>query len=384
MARTWVGTWEGGRIALMSDGSRRFVLERKWQGRQYSFPLPQAGTEEQAKRSLYLWADDPQGFLERAKAKARAEKQLVVGAVYLTAEVVDELEKYMAAKSLSVKHRRNTVAYMRDWAVDLRRQDLRELGRLQLKRVLARRETAEKNRIAAFKTGMAYLRDLGYLDTGNDPGRHLTIEAPKRSQVDKGYTAKHIAAVYAGIRQPPASPRGGRPFIRAQAVRDVFRLQCCYGLHGTEVARIAAGGNTVIAVQPPGSEIAASLTFEHKAGRHTVAVDAAALAAVRRLQAAGSAPVDGVVRRFIARACTRLKLPPLNPGQLRHSLVSLGQQGRLAFPGGGQGVTTVQLGIITGHQSVGTTEKFYNYAVCPPMLVMPFQLVNADDPAIAG
>lgn len=389
MARKWHGTWSGGRTAIVGgdfNGRLVYVLEKQFKGRRYTFVL---GTDPDfAVGALFNWGQDPLAFIEAWEAKQRRARGLVQGAVYLTTEVLEGLRGEMEARKLSQKHVRNTLSYLRQWREDLGRHDLRRVEKLQLTKALAKRKSARKSRIVALKTLCAWLVGQGQLEAAVSPARHLTVPpaVPERAIRTKGYTAAACSRAYAQInpltsRPPGQMDRGGRPAApdTAQAVRDVFRLQL-QGLHGTEVARIGAG-QAVLRALPLGA-IAGTVTFRHKNGEaHTVSLDPWGFAAAVRLQTRGKAPADGVVRRYLRAACKRIGLPPMDPGELRHTTVTLAREGGTLVSNGPGGLDLLAIADVTGHKSTRTTARFYDGAAVPKMLVLPqLKLVHAEDP----
>ena len=70
----------------------------------------------------------------------------------------------------------------------------------------------------------------------------------------------------------------------AQAVRDVLVLRAKYGMHGTEIDRLASGEGELTPVAKQ-RQIFGTLKFQHKTGRvHVLSVDKQAFAAAKRLQ----------------------------------------------------------------------------------------------------
>jgi hypothetical protein len=394
MARNWVQDadgkprrWAGGRIAAVLGGER-YVLERTIQARRYTIPL-KAASLQQALAQLAAWEDDPQAYLERLQARQDKVRGLISAAVGLTDDLIAELDAAMLngtgpwKEPTSTKHRRNTVSYARWWQKALKGHDLRKVSKSQLKAALAGKK-AEKGRTISLKTVCMFLRDLGLLDGSNDPGRHLQVAqaAPAKIKKAKGYSANVLQRVYAQVDALPRSGKGGpKPEPdQAQAVRDCMRLQVCYGLHLSEVQRIANGADAVVTVLEGQGEIAGTVRYRHKSGDpHTVSLDAKALAAVQRLQARGRAPTDGCMRLYLAKACESINVSAMVPGQFRHSLVSIGQHGRMVAPMGG-GLSLQDLTEITGHKSTATAKRFYDNQAVPRLLVLPLDLKHPHDP----
>ena len=90
--QAWVGKWEGGRIALLSGGRRRWYLERRWQGRQMTLSLPGVRDDRAAMARLSAFQDDPAGFMERHRERKRRERGPVHDAEVLRQEHLDSLK----------------------------------------------------------------------------------------------------------------------------------------------------------------------------------------------------------------------------------------------------------------------------------------------------
>lgn len=113
-----------------------------------------------------------------------------------------------------------------------------------------------------------------------------------------------------------------------------------------------------------------------------VSVDAQALAAAQRLQAAGRAPDRVATARAVARVVEqRPELAGFAFQALRHSFITLGAGGRIVTARGG-GVPLEVLSQVAGHTSVSTTRRHYLGVHVPPMVVVPLRLVNTEDPTI--
>jgi integrase len=362
MPRNWVGVWAGGRIHGTVDGRKRYVLERFFGGVQHTFTLP-VRDETGAMAQLAAWSDDPMAFLERRAAVVAKRKGLLQGQVLLTPGLLAELERDMRrrqqAGEVGEVHIRSTMAYCRQWAEDLGLgADLRQVSRAIVQRCLQVRGNARQHRIVALKVLGAFLVDSGRLDASQSPGRHVDVPTarPARLAAPRGYSADRLRACYAGLK--------------SQEHRDVFRLQAMTGMHGSEVARIARGEGRLERREGMG-EIAGVVTFLHKSGRlHSVSLDARSMAAAERLARAGRRPSQWA----LLRACRR---HGVQPAQLRHSFVQLGQGGRWAYPAG-QGVSVDELIAVTGHSSSTVTRAHYDGGT-PRMLVLPLALEHAAD-----
>jgi integrase len=366
MPRTWLRKWEGGRVAKLSRERSRWVLEREWQGRTWTFPL-RVASEDAAVLELRAWRADPAAYVSEAEKRAKKHLLAASAPVRLTDSLLDDLAKDLRRRQRTERHVRNTRAYCSVWAQDLGRANLRHLTRAELVRCLARHETARPKRIIALKTLTAYLRAQGLLEPAEDPGRHLQVPPPRpeRAVRAKGYSAADLAKVYSALESQPT--------------RDVMRLQVLYGMHGTEVTRVAQGLAVIKRLEGHGP-IAGTLAFPHKTGApHVISLEWHGLLAAERLASTSYAPWDSCVRKHLRRACAGLGLPSMLPGQWRHSFVTLAQGGRWVYPAG-QGVSLADIAEVTGHRSAATTQRYYNGAAVPRMLVLPVALFHVDDP----
>lgn len=79
------------------------------------------------------------------------------------------------------------------------------------------------------------------------------------------------------------------------------------------------------------------------------------------------------MRLYLAKACESINISAMVPGQFRHSLVSIGQDGRMVAPMGG-GLSLQDLTEITGHKSTATAKRFYDNQAVPRMFVLPLDL----------
>jgi integrase len=100
------------------------------------------------------------------------------------------------------------------------------------------------------------------------------------------------------------------------------------------------------------------------------------------LQAAGRAPDRVATSRAVARVIERNpELRGFALEKMRHTFITLGAAGRVVTARAG-GVPVELLSQVAGHTSTATTRRHYLGAHVPPMVVLPLQLVNQDDPKI--
>jgi integrase len=385
MAKVWTGKWAGGRIALLKSGKRRWVLERRWQGRQHTIPLLKVRDEEGAAAALYAWTGDPAGFIDRHLDKQRRDRGAVTGAVLLTVADLAALTVDQTRRHLSPRYIHSTKKHGVEWLAAFRGVDLRGVSRAEVHAVLNKLGGNQLKRILAIKAICAYLVKQGRLDPALSPARfvRMPVVVPERSVRSKGYSPDTLAAIYS--------------HIVSQDVRDAFRLQCFTGMHGTEVARIAASGLAdALGVAPQarltrlapaddgyGTAIAGTVTVWHKRGSpHTISLDAPAFGAALRLQRLGKAPRQDRMWRQLKAASKLAGVVQVRAGELRHSLVSIGQRGTWTYPTG-VGIGVDELATVTGHRSSSVTRRFYDNQAVPRMLLLPLQLTHPADPALS-
>ena len=381
MARVYSGTWAGGRIAQLK-GRRRWLLERTFAGKQHTIPLPGVRSDEDALAALYAWRADPAGFLERHQSKRRRDRGLVRGAVVLEQADLVAPKSEQTRRSLAPRYIHSCQKHGAEWLQQLRGQDLRHLTRAEVHGVMTRLGGNQHKRILALKALCAWLVEQGSLDPSQSPARFVRMPTvvPERSVRPKGYSADTLAAVYA--------------HIPSQDVRDAFRLQCVTGMHTTEVCRIAASAveaawgrepqAKLVTLMPGddgyGSAIAGTVTVWHKRGSpHTISLDATSLAAAYRLQRLGKAPRQDRLWRQLKVASKLAGVAQVRAGELRHSLVGIGQRGSWCYPTG-TGIGVEELAAVTGHQTSATTRRFYDSQAVPRMLVLPLVLEHPADP----
>jgi hypothetical protein len=390
MARTWIGTWAGGRIASIKNGKgQRFILERKFKDRHWTFPLA-SRTPEDAEIQLGLWEYDPVAFIERHQAKKARTEQFSEGLIRLSDSVLTDLDTFMSTPQppdrpypMSWEHVRQTVRYAKHWMQDLKGSDLRFVTKGKLLKALDDRKTARAARIRALYTLCALLCARKGLDKGASPARHLDCPQSKagRTVEERGYPSKTIEKVYGAIQ---SRTKRYEPDT-AQAVRDVLRLRL-YGLHHSEISRLAEGNGTI---EDVGGDIAGVVTVLHKDQKpHAVSVDAWALAAARRLLARKAAPTDTCVREYCDNAAKAMKVGhndpetgewAFDPGNLRHSVVTLARKAGKLIRYEDQGLDLRDIVEVTGHQ-VTTARNFYLGKTVPPMLVLPIRVQHPEDP----
>jgi integrase len=372
----WTGRWAGGRTWLDRHGNTRWQLERMHNGARYSKRLS-ARNESDALAELALFDRDPDAYLTKAEAAEKAASE----AVLMGPELVARFLAHLKAEGRTERYRRNVRTYLAKWAEVLAGQDLREVTLQQLKRELAKHQTARKHRIIALKSFFSFLREVeAVLSPAQDATLGLKVPParPEKARRKKGYTMAEVEAFYRAI-SGWESPKLGGLKTDVQAVRDLLVLHAKTGMHRSEIERVARGDCELKLVDH--AEIRAVVRFTHKSGRvHTQSLDAQALAAVQRLQARGGAPADSWVRKVLRHAAKTLGREPLKLGQMRHSFVSWALEHGVEVRPAEGGVSLATVAAIVGHTSTGTTSRFYDVTTVKPLIRLPLRLEHPEDP----
>ncbi|MCY1077403.1 site-specific integrase [Archangium lansingense] len=384
--------WAGGLVRL-SRGREVFVLERRiGSGARKKITLD-VRTERDALAELALFERDPLAY--RTRKQQRRERTADAGGLRLDPPTLAAFSADARAKvargELSEGHVRHTLQpYLLAWAEALGRRELRTVTLGELRRILDGWPTAQHKRIVTLKAFTAWAREKGKLGRKDDPTLDLAVPAATpRPVAARAFTEEKIQAFYSALRNYSyAKPGGNAPeeaprcLVSLQSVRDVFVLRAKCGMHGTEIERLAEGKGTIRVLENEG-EIAGTLVFPHKrGGEHVVSVDAQALAAAQRLQDMGKAPDRVATGRAVARVVEHHpELAGFALENLRHSFVTLGTSGRVVTARAG-GVPLELLSQVAGHTSTTTTRRHYLGAHIPPMVVLPLQLANEDDPKL--
>ncbi len=377
MATNWTGSWAGGRIATRRDGVEIHYLERMLLGRRVSVALE--GSADDAKDELRRFTRDPAEWL-----KARGHATDPSAAAGVDARTVQLFLDHLKEGKRDLGYRQNTHHYLTLWSEWFAGRAIREVTSAQLATAIREWKNAKRHRIIALKSYCSFVRDeLHRLTIGEDPS--LSIKVPvavaEKSVRVKGHTMEHVELIYG--------------LVAEQDVRDVICLRALSGMHEREASRIATGKGIVLALPDTGCEIAGTVTFVHKSGdAHVQSLSAQALAATLRLTVRGR-PIDNArqhreIRRAaeLASAAATLEagkpvvIPPLMPGELRHSFVTWARKAGREVKVAGTGLALDAIADAIGHKSKRTTSKFYDGTEVPPMIVVPLKLHHREDPVI--
>jgi len=365
MGTRWSRSWSGGRVYEV-DGHPVFVIEKMRHGRRYTTPL-EVGSEREALAELALFERDPEGYLTRQNAAAERRRS----EVRVDAESVARFLAWLRTNGRTERYRVNTRNYLAQWARVLAGRDLRAVSLQELKRTLSGWEKARTARIIALKSFVSYLRDEeGAISVAEDATLSLKVPAsrPGKRLTERAYELRLVERTYAAIE--------------VQAIRDLVCVLAKTGLHATEVDRLARGEGEVRALRDQGG-IAGLARLIHKTGEeHLQALDAQALAALRRLVERGLCPVDSYVRKELRRAAGVVREGPLMIGRLRHSFVTWATTVGTEVRPTAAGVPLETVAAVVGHRSTRTTRRFYKGFAIPPMVQLPIQLRHPDDPVV--
>ena len=379
----WIRDWSGGRVRL-ARGREVFVIERSFVGRRFTVTLD-VRTERDALAELALFERDPANYRTRRQVAA-AEG---TGTVCVDAATAAGFLAHLAQHGRTERYLVDVRHSLAQWADALAGRDLRQVSARELRGIISRRwEAGRKQRIAHLKSFCSWLRERdegATLTVQNDPSLGLKVppSRPEKARRAKGYSIELVERLYAALWR--------------QDVRDVLRLRACTGMHHTEIERIAAGGGEVRRVDDP-SGIAGTVRFVHKSGNeHILSVDAAALAAIERMVAAGARPPStrqsgpggcpraDTVAQVFARAAKRLdpvNPPKPNPSELRHSFATWAEEvGSVVYPKG-RGAPGELISAVMGHTEATTRKRFYSGVRVPPMIKVPIRLEHPDDPVV--
>lgn len=392
----WIGTWAGGRKVAGKNGRVIFALERMVNGVRFTRRLS-VNSENDALAELALFDRDPGKY---ATAREQAQEARA-GALVVNEDSIRQVVKHLRKLDRNPDYVSAVTRYLAQWAEDLAGADLRGIRIENLKVILSKHDTARQPRIASLKTFTAYFREeVNTLAAGEDPT--LSLSAPKappaKTKKEKGYPAELIELVYSSVydwTQEPTKPdRFGRSHARgvvvgarrdgwgdAQGMRDMLLMRALFGMHASEIDRLASGQGIIKPLKGQG-EIAGTIRFPHKSGRdHTVSVDARGLAAAQRLAAHGGPISKSFVRTALRHAEKRAGLKErFNPGELRHSLITIARTaGREVKPKLG-GVGLEFISSVVGHHGTATTRAHYLGEHIPSLLIIPLKLEHPDDP----
>ncbi len=381
---------------LTSQGQQRWVLIRRVPGSRYSFTL-NVDSLRGAMAELALFTRDPAAYVEQRQRARSKLHSLGEEAVTPSPGHLDAVAKHLESQERSAGHIKDVRRYLAVWLDELRRVDLRLVGRAPLVAILNRhakpKQVSKRNKlVVALLDYCSYLEHQGLLDPAQSPARHLHIVTadPARLHRQRHHTADVLAKAYGRIGPIKRSKRGGpKPEDdQPQAVRDAFRLMVAYGIHQTEVMRLArAGEDTQVRAVAGCAPIAGCVGFFHAKKRawHWVSVDRHALAAVHRLQARKHAPNASTMRNYLAAACKAAKVERVLPSKLRHSFVTLAKEGGKLVRPKDAGLDLVDVAAITGHKSTATTSAYYDGSTVKPMVVLDaLRLVHPQDPPPPG
>jgi integrase len=394
--RKWTGTWPGGRT-FRARGKTKWVVERMADGVRFSRTLD-VTSEVEAMAELALFDRDPHGYITAGEQAQEA----LAGALVVNADSIRQVQKHLQTLERHPGYVDAVVRYLAQWGEDLAAADLKKTRIETLKLVLTKHTTGRQKRIAALKTFTAYFREeVNTLPPELDPTvfLHAQKAPPAKLKKEKGYPVELIETFYAAISDwetemtrpdrfgrihPRAVVANGRRdgWGDAQGIRDLILMRAKFGMHGSEIDRLASG-KAIIKVLKGQGEIAGTVRFVHKRqSDHIISVDAQGLAAAQRLHAHGGPISKSFLRTALRHAEKKAGLKErFLPGSLRHSFITIARgAGRVVKPKLG-GVPLEEIQAVVGHAPGSTvTRQHYLGDHVPSMIVIPLKLEHPDDP----
>jgi integrase len=366
--------WAGGRVMVTKDGRQRWILERMVAGTRPSITL-NVTSERDALAELALFQRDPAKYIGQSRLDKAQRGAGLRDGVFLSETIFDALAAHQESEGASQKHIQDTRRYLMVWLAELGgRTDLRLVTASRVTGVLdsqskPKQRSKRRQLMSALATLCAYLKPRG-LDPAQSPARWLEWE-----------TVKPIPGKLAGRRHHSAAVlQACYSSLAPQAMRDTLRLMACYGLHLTEVGRIAAGDNADLASVDHGVIKGKVGFFHEKAKRvHVISLDGSGYAAAVRLRALGRAPNDGELRRALRDACRTARCDRVKAAFLRHSFVTLAKEGGRIIKPQDHGLSLEEIAAVTGHTNTNTTRDFYDGSDVPPLVVIPLSLTHPED-----
>lgn len=351
--------WIGGRTYLTAAGKRRWTIRKEVDGIAYDLALD-VDSEEDALLEFRAFKAGPAKYAEQIRQPGLGRVGIDDASVQAFLAELKKSGRY----DEYVEDCRN---YLARWSGLIGGRDLRAIDAKTLKRTLGK-ETGQKWMTIVFKSFCSFLVKRGDLDPAEDPGRFLSVPPAHRHHGDeKAYSIETLQRLYT------AMPR--------QDIRDVLRLQCSTGMHFSEVKRLASHGD-VRDVKGYG-DIAGTITFVHKTGeRKVLSLDGRALAAAKRIVAAGGPPTAEAIYWAMEKVCEANQgVESVRLGALRHSFGTwLAECGEIYHPKG-VGLPPEKIAEALGHTNTRTTKLHYLSVAVPPLYRVPLmRLFHPDDP----
>lgn len=341
MARgRYAGKWPGGRIWVRGDGVGIYVIRRKVNGRPYCVST-RCTSERAALKQLERFEADPEGY---TPSGVRGD------AIILTEDLARAFLAWSKnEKGNSVEWVAKQRRFLKWWAKQLGRRDLRRVSLRDHIQPALDREKNPKHRIETLKALYGWLRKKRHWISAAEDPTYGTLAVPQ-GRPEQWKTSKVIPreahdAVIGSITQP---------------WRDMLTVLAGTGWHVTELARFCRDG---IVADLPSSASLAHGAFKvlvcprRKSGEmQRTAVTAEVAEAGARLRKRGTFSTIRL-HKAVTAACDAAMVPRFSPGRYRHTVATWAVE---------QGADPAAVAAFLGHKSPSTTRRFYaTLAVTP-------------------
>lgn len=350
-------TWLGGYVRHGKKGPT-YVIER-WIGGEHFHVSTRCKTERAALKQLERFEANPMGY-----------SPLGDSAVPITAELLDEYDRFMSERKRNTAEWTATVIrFLGAWRAEFGSKCLKTISiQRDVNPALDRWKTSRKHRIEALKGFCSWLRmEKGLITTAEDRTLDLAVpqSAPAKHRRRRAVSAEHIIAVL--------------PHLPDEA-RDVLTLLTGTAWHISEVRRFAHLGEIV---RPASAKPLAVLVTPHKSGdlTRTPITTEEHLEAAERIRQRGRIPIRETLVNQMRAACDKVRakqrevgvpdeklMPHFRMGVMRHSALTFAVE---------QGASAAQASEFANHRSVVTSKKFYIDVAEPTVSVPVLRIVKS-------
>jgi integrase len=321
--------WPGGFYRVDAKGRETYVIQRMVRGKRYKVST-RTHSLRAAMKQLERFEADPDGY-------SPAGGQASLSGLELTTELVAEFLRH----SRDVDH--NSKAWIRDqrrylskWVEVLKGRDLRTISLTADIMVALDGATAQRQRIEVLKRLYSWLRtDVRRIKPTEDPTYgtlHVPQGRPEQWERTKAYSREHFLKLL--------------PYLSGHWHAAVVVLGGT-GWHVSEVLEFARGGSIEQHPTTDGDVLSCPRRKSGEPQRTEVSVEVGR--AAEKLLANGAFNRSRL-SRHIKEACKKAKVPPLNPGSMRHTVATWAMNA---------GADPAAVAAFLGHKSESTTKRFY-------------------------
>lgn len=315
----------------MRGGVDDYRIEKKINGRRFHFST-RCSTLRAALKQLERFEDDPLHYTPLGEPDHSG--------LTMSAELILEYFDYQTkVRQTTGHHARLCGRCLTRIAEQLGGKDLRTLTLKDDVKPALNNIPLGKHNIVALKGFMRWLRKEKHLLTS---AQDCTIDLAVPQTTPEKWRRRKVAT---------------QEQVRAMAehlperYRDVLNLLCATGWHLTEMERFVRSSDSQLIVPPKkkGNPLAV-LVVRHKTGdlTRTPISNPKQLESIKRLKAAKTVP--RWIRRTFREACEKAGVEPINPGSMRHSVLTWAVEA---------GADPAKVAQFAGHKNVRTTMRFY-------------------------